>query len=326
MLGMICVFVLTGSGSKEQGSNVWKHEITYRHDNDAFLMQGKDGYYTAGTFISYRWRNQSAGRPVLQGLTLGHQIFTTRERYKIGTGYVTFDRPYCGYLFLEYQRLKFPDAHTMLGWGLNLGLVGDWSQASLLQLWFHHAFGLYFYDFWKGQIPNEVGLDLKLQYRKMLKMPAKGTAGFALMAGGDAKLGTFFLQAEPSVCLAYGKINELSSSSLVNARVGAAADKGRKRELYLFVEPHLVFQGYNVTVQGGRFNEPDLGANWDSIMQVKYVAASLPTALMFECQAGWALATRRITLKMIYVFQTPEARSQQRSQRFGSFQLSYRFL
>src|SRR6478609_7841281 len=76
-------------------------EIGLQSDNDSFLAQGSDRYYTNGIFIYYRHaldatKNASLANKVL-GIEGGQKIFNAQSGGIPSVAYL--DRPFAGYLY-----------------------------------------------------------------------------------------------------------------------------------------------------------------------------------------------------------------------------------
>ncbi|MEO8884595.1 MAG: lipid A-modifier LpxR family protein, partial [Mucilaginibacter sp.] len=76
-------------------------EIGLQTDNDAYLMQGSDRYYTNGFFLFYRHALKVADGTSLKnkilGLELGQKIFNAQSGRIPSVVYL--DRPFAGYLY-----------------------------------------------------------------------------------------------------------------------------------------------------------------------------------------------------------------------------------
>src|SRR3982751_4289815 len=78
-------------------------EMGFQSDNDSFLGQGSDRYYTNGFFINYRRAADASKLPqnmanAVFGLELGQKIFNAQSGRLPSAEYV--DRPIAGYLYL----------------------------------------------------------------------------------------------------------------------------------------------------------------------------------------------------------------------------------
>jgi len=72
-------------------------EFGFQSDNDSYLGQGSDRYYTDGIFIYYRHALSVSGSELqnkVLGFELGQKIFNAQSGYVPSASYV--DRPFAG--------------------------------------------------------------------------------------------------------------------------------------------------------------------------------------------------------------------------------------
>jgi len=101
------VFCLYGFGihAQEILQTSFSKELSFTNENDAYLLQKNDAYYTNGLFLSYAQAKEKKGRKRIYQLEIGQKIFTPLIR-KVETT-LQIDRPYCGLLSLKLQETKF---------------------------------------------------------------------------------------------------------------------------------------------------------------------------------------------------------------------------
>ena len=80
----------------------YKNELIFRTDNDAYLLEKKDGYYTNGMFLKLNAATEKNNHKIINSYELGQMIYTPQDVnfYRDGIG---IDRPFCGYLYATYN-------------------------------------------------------------------------------------------------------------------------------------------------------------------------------------------------------------------------------
>src|SRR4051812_9453989 len=93
---LLCFFAVTDIQAQTHSS-----EIGLQSDNDAYLAQGSDRYYTNGFFLFYRHALKTADSSSLQnkvlGFELGQKIFNAQSGRIPAAQFI--DRPIAGYLY-----------------------------------------------------------------------------------------------------------------------------------------------------------------------------------------------------------------------------------
>jgi lipid A 3-O-deacylase len=301
----ICLFMVTITIGQDSTSNYSK-EISFKTENDAYLLNLNDAYYTNGFFLNYGWAKQKANHKKMQSVELSQMIFTPLNR--TATLPVDMDRTYCGYLSLKYMQTRFQAKH-IIQFGGNIGIVGKASGGEWMQNWYHDLIGFAKFKGWQYQIANAVGVDLNLSYATNIYN--KGVLKLAPVL--QANLGTLHTNAKVGMYTVFGVFEKNENSALWNARIdGKTTTRNRHNELFLYWYPQLITQGYNATLQGGR------GVK-NSQQLTQDIA---PT--MFQQAWGLCYAEARWTMRLELVYQSKETPAQTKAQRYGVIQLCYR--
>src|ERR1035437_10038329 len=150
-------------------------EIGAETDNDSYLMQGSDRYYTDGIFFYYRHAlkikstDSAKLRNKVLGFEMGQKIFNPRTGsiYYNGADQPSLvDRPFAGYLYVG-STLKFLyKSESNLKISVRLGIVGPGSYAKQIQTFVHDNFGFYHPSGWEYQINNDYELNLSAEYNR----------------------------------------------------------------------------------------------------------------------------------------------------------------
>lgn len=289
-------------------------EISVTTDNDNYLIQKRDGYYTNGFYFSFQHLvkpRSVATQKAIMRYELGQMIFNP---YKYSITLPEFmDRPFAGYLYVKATRSRFFARDNNLQYGLAVGILGPGSRAEQVQRSYHRLINIYEVLGWGYQLKNEIGVNVQAQYTHPITQPPTRKRIIDLQAIGKASLGNTFTNATAGFLFRIGAMEKSSQSVLWSSRLHySAPDYTRKREFFLFIQPEVMVQGYNATLQGGMFRK-DKGP----------VTASLQPVL-YQQRIGFTYAGPRFSLIVADVHRGKEAKSMRRPENYGSVQLAYR--
>jgi len=285
-----------------------RKEFSFTSENDAFLLQIKDAYYSNGVFLNFRIADTSRSQKKIHAFEIGQKIFTPVSRKAETINEI--DRPYCGYLFARYTQLNSYKNDALLQWGSSLGIIGKASLGEALQNSYHKLFGFKRFEGWKYQVRNAIGIDLQLSYAQTL---FNFQDLFKIVPLGEASLGTHFTNARAGAMLVIGTFEKNKSSVLFNTRVNTGyAAPTRKKELFVYAYPSVLLQVYNASLQGGLFNKGS-GA-----------VLATPETFVLEQRLGICFARDRFSSRIEFTHQSKETASQLNTQSYGSFQLGFR--
>jgi lipid A 3-O-deacylase len=304
-----CIWI---TGAHAQGVTTVAHakEVSFTTDNDAYLFQKKDAYYTNGFFFSFKTAYEKNGKKRVQGYELGQMIFTPFIRKTANPSDI--DRPYCGYLFLHFNQTRFPGKNSVLQYNAGIGEVGNASFGESVQNSYHKLLGYGRFTGWQYQVQNSLGVDMGVSYAHTL---FEDSSWIKFIPVTEANLGMNFTNAKLGAYLCLGSFEDNSNSALWNARVQTKSTVTRKKyELFAYWHPQLVLQGYNSTVQGGLFHKSsDTTAVLGNI-----------EPWMFQQNWGMCYAEGRWTTNLELIYQAKEAVAQKTPQRYVSIRVSYR--
>ncbi len=228
-------------------------EVGLQTDNDAYLAQGSDRYYTNGFFLFYRHAlkvtdNTSLKNKII-GLELGQKIFNAQSGRIPSPIYI--DRPIAGYLYAGINLNLLYKNESNLKFSVQTGMVGPASLAKQAQTFIHNTFNLYAIDGWQYQIKNNFQLNLSAEYNKLI---ARASV-IDLSATTYANLGTGFTGAGAGPLLRLGWFNQLfNSESTQSASIAGKSTPLNKHELFFYYKPLINVIGYDATIQGGLFD------------------------------------------------------------------------
>lgn len=305
-------FLLLGGSAFSQ---TYKNEFGFKSDNDSYLAQGSDRYYTNGLFIDFRHATDQ--QKLKQGLEKKiWEISAGQKMYNPISGYVPNpdkqDRPFAGYLYAGGAMSWFHSDETILKTTIELGTTGPNSLAEDGQELLHKTIGFYELGGWDYQIKNEVSVNLSAQYIKLLHRASDNMTDFSFE--GYANAGTTFSGAGAGILFRAGKINQLFNSAYTNAVIGNNAKTPAlvKHEVFFYAKPQLNYIAYDATVQGSMFNDES-----PVTFDVK--------PIVFAQQFGFNYSSQRFTFDFGMIFKTKEIKSPARAHQYGSISMFYRF-
>lgn len=299
-------------------TNVWAQshssEIGLQSDNDAFLTQGSDRYYTNGFFLHYRHALKTSDSSPLQnkvlGFELGQKIFNAQAGRIPEARYI--DRPIAGYLYAGTNLNLLYKNESNLKIGAQLGVIGPTSLAKETQTFIHNTFGLYPIDGWQYQIKNAVQLNLSAEYNKLLARES----WIDLSLTSYANVGTGFTGAGAGPLIRIGNFNQLFNSfSTQSTAIANTVTPLHKHELFFYYKPQFNLVVYDATIQGGLFNS---SATYPEII------GKIKPAI-FSQEFGLAYAGDRWILNAAAYTRIKETTLMLAPHQWGSITILYRF-
>jgi len=294
--------------------DTYKNQFLETVENDQYVNAAHDRYYTEGTLLTFshllnpaKKADSKLVKKILE-FQSGQQIYTP---YKADVPDPTKqDRPFTGYLYLGAGLNWLYSDESQLHFNVQIGTIGPNSQAERIQTDFHDSFGLYKPQGWQYQLNNEAGLNLDLNYKKLLFRTPDNW--FDLTANPDAWLGNTFTGASAGLIFRLGQLGKLYQSAITNSRVGSN-DEHQKHEFYFFTEPQIDYVAYNATIEGGLFIK-DKGPVTFGIYHYVYVQ-----------QFGAQFVSARWSLNYSVFIKSREVKSTALGDQYGSINIAYRF-
>ncbi|MBK0378259.1 lipid A deacylase LpxR family protein [Mucilaginibacter segetis] len=311
---MLCLFI---AGAVQAQSHT--DELGIQADNDSFLAQGSDRYYTNGIFIYYRHAldvgkngNTSLLNKVL-GFEAGQKIYNAQSGNIPSLNYL--DRPFAGYLYIGSSLNLLYNNESSLKLGAKIGVVGPAAGGEPVQNFIHDTFGFYNLNGWQYQVRNDVELNLSADYTKLISREA--WADISVNAYGN--LGNGFTGAGIGPLLRLGNFNQFfrsvstQSTAIKNDNIAPL----HPRELFFYYKPLINLVAYDATVQGNLFKshpEPN----------TQEVTGEI-NPLVFSQQVGVSYAGSRFIFDLSAVFDTKEVKGMAKRHQWGSATVLYRF-
>lgn len=291
-------------------------EFGFQSDNDSFLAQGSDRYYTNGLFLFYRrgmnFKNVKLANKVL-GIEIGQKLFNAQSGGVPDSTYI--DRPFAGYLYAGVNINYLFRNESNFKIGLQAGVIGPSAKGEAVQKVIHNTFGFYTLNGWQYQIRNNAQLNLSAEYNKLLIR----NQWFDLSASAYGNAGTGFNGAGAGPLLRFGNFNQLFNSvSTQSTATRNSIAPLHQKELFLHYKPTFNYVGYDATIQGSIFTKE----NEEPTSEI----TSKPNHTVFSNQVGLTYGGTRWIFDATATFNTREVKTQViNGHQWGSITIMYRF-
>lgn len=295
-------------------------EAGFRSENDSFLAQGSDRYYTNGFFLYYNKALDTAGiknkniANKIFGLELGQKIYNAQSGRLPSVDYV--DRPIAGYLYLGASLNMLYKNESNIKLTGRLGVVGPAAGGYPIQKFIHKTFGFYELNTWQYQIRNDVEINLSAEANKLLAR----ASWIDVTLSGYANLGNGFTGAGAGPMLRLGNFNQLFQSVSTQSTASYYGDTRLlyKHELFFYYKPMANVVAYDATIQGSLFKDHPVAGTQEITLDKK--------PFIFSNQFGVSYASNRIVLDLGVFVQTRDTKQMVKStHQWGSIGLLYRF-
>jgi len=299
-------------------------EIGGQTDDDSYLFQGFDRYYTAGTYFYYRQAltvkngdNTSLCNRVL-GFEIGQALFTPQSGTIANSNGVDqpslIDRPFATYLYVGSTLNFLYKDESNLKISAQIGVVGPDALGKQAVDFIHDNFGFYHPSGWEYQLDNNFELNLSAQYNKLLIRPA---SWIDLSAQSYVSLGNGFTGAGAGALFRIGNFNQLfnSVSTQSTAIKNNDVKPFHKHEFFFYYKPLINYVAYDATIQGSLF-----GHNPNS---QEITLDKMP--FVFSQEFGVGITTNRLVIIVSTIQDTKNVREMVDPDSWGSLALFYRF-
>jgi lipid A 3-O-deacylase len=312
---IICLFSSINLFAQTRSS-----EIGAETDNDSYLFQGSDRYYTDGIFLYYRHalivKDDSKLQNKVLGFEFGQKIFNPQSGSIADVNGVDqpsqIDRPFAAYLYVGANlNLLFKD-ESNLKLGAQVGMIGPGAEGKQIQDFVHDNFGFYHPSGWEYQINNEFQLNLSAEYNRLL---ARGS-WIDVSLSSYLNLGNGFSGAGVGPLVRLGSFNQLFNSVSTQSTASRKEPAGllHKHELFFYYKPLVNYVAYDATIQGGLFdNHSGLEITKDK------------EPFIFSQQFGVAFSTSRFVFDIAAIFHTLDDKEMVQSHQWATVTGLYRF-
>lgn len=273
---------------QEDSTKLFHRDFFLKVDNDAFLAQAVDRYYSSGIFFQFRkhlgsnsilkrWGGQNATKAIYS-INFSHLFFTPSD-LKLRT-IDQFDRPYAGMMSAGVGVAFFYSGSDYIKIQLDGGILGPGAGVEELQEWYHRLIGAKTPHGWRFQIENSPVVTLNVDYARSFWKAGR----FELFTEGALQAGTVFNNFRPGVAIRWGKFQALDNSSFKASRLGTigrnSSKKDQYRESYFFANFNMGYIFYDATIEGGLLGEESI--HTEEAQRWRY-----------HIKYGWAVSLRR---------------------------------
>jgi hypothetical protein len=295
-------------------------EIGAETDDDSYLLQGQDRYYTAGQFIYYRRAVLVSDNSKLQNKVLGFEI--GQKIWNPQTGSIAnssgvdqpglIDRPFAAYSYIGATLNLLYKNESNLVLSAQLGIVGPNAYGQQVQDFVHDNFGFYHPTGWEYQINNDYEVNLSAAYNKLLWRESSLDLTFT----SYADLGLGFTGAGVGPMIRLGNFNQLFYSVSTQSTVtrNSSIPRLHKNEVFLYYKPLINWVAYDATIQGGLF---------DNHSGLEITKNKEPFVLSQE--AGIGFTANRFVFNVAVIFHTLDDKEMTSSDDWGAISGFYRF-
>ncbi len=312
---LFLILLLSSFFSQAQQKN-YQNEAGFQSDNDAYLAQGSDRYYTNGLFLYFRHALQTdTTKRNLFGKTLGFEagqkMFNPQSASIPAVRYI--DRPFAGYLYLGSSLQYLFKNESALKLGLQLGVTGPAALGRQAQEFIHRTFGFYPPSGWQYQIKNNIGVNFSSNYDRLVFRKD----WLDLIGNTYANLGTTFTGAGAGITLRLGSFNPLYHSVSTSGLVAKnrAVKEARQKEFFFYLKPTVNYIAYDATVQGGLFDQHN---------DPQEIRGNVVPFVLSQ-EIGGDLTSGRWAFNLAAIFKTREVKEMVKVHQWGTATILYRF-
>jgi hypothetical protein len=296
-------------------------EIGVETDNDSYLLQGSDRYYTDGIFFYYKHalkitdkESATLANKVL-GFEMGQKIFNPQSGsiyYNGADQPILVDRPFAAYLYAGSTLNFLYKDESNLKIGAQIGIVGPAAMGKQIQDFVHDNFGFYHPSGWEYQINNDFEINLSAEYNKLIAR----ASWIDVSLSSYLNLGNGFTGAGVGPLVRLGAFNQLFNSVSTQSTVSRGAVTGlfHKHELFFYYKPLVNYVAYDATIQGGLF---------DNHSGLEITKDKQP--FIFSQQFGVAFTTNRFVFDVAAIFHTLDDKEMVQAHQWGAITGLYRF-
>ncbi len=318
----LLILIFSAAGAFAQSHS---NEIGVETDNDSYLMQGSDRYYTDGIFLYFRHalkvkdKDSAKVKNKVLGFEIGQKIFNpqTGSIYYEHDGQLAdqpylIDRPFAGYLYAGANLNLLYSNESNLKLSAQLGVVGPAAMGKQVQDFVHDNFGFYHPSGWEYQVNNDFEINLSAEYNRLIAR----ASWIDLTAQGYANLGLGFSGAGLGPIVRLGTFNQLYNSITTQSTASNGNIKGllHKHELFFYYKPLINYVAYDATIQGGLF---------DNHSGMEITKDKEP--FIFSQELGVGLTFNRFVFNIAAIFHTLDDKEMVQTHQWGAVTGLYRF-
>lgn len=290
------------------------NEVGFQTDNDSYLAQGSDRYYTNGIFLYFRHALKVSDTTKLKNKVLGFEA--GQKMYNPQAGNIPapeyVDRPFAAYLYIGSTLNLLYSDECNLKLGAQVGIVGPAALGHEAQNVIHRWFGFYPPTGWEYQVKDGAELNLSAEYNELM---ARGKL-IDLAFNSYGNLGNGFSGAGAGVTIRVGNFNQLFNSVSTQSTVSRSNGSTplHQHEFFAYYRPAVNYVAYDATIQGSLFKEhtPDE----ITLNREPFVLSN---------QLGIAYTASHWVIDGSAIFHTKDVKEMFEAHQWASVELLYRF-
>lgn len=294
----------------------YSQQIGLNTDNDLYTSTIRDGYYTSGLFVNYKYLSSFSSEKITKRtyeFEIGQQIYTPYKATVETTA--EHDRPFAGYLFGSFGINSFYKTNEVLQFSAQIGVLGPSSLAEETMEIIHDIYGFRKADGWRYQISEAFALNFEGNYIKYLGGDTSNK--FDISWVNNAKIGTVFTDFSTGL---YGRIGFQPLTDLVNSVAfggnfnDANSSLNNVSEFFIFIKPTISYVAYDATIEGSFLND-DSPITYD----VK--------PFKFMTEVGIRFTANRFNFGYSAIFHTKKLKNNTKKPSFyyGNIHVNYQF-
>lgn len=291
------------------------NEIGIQSDNDSYLAQGSDKYYTNGIFLYFRHalkvkdQDTTKLKNKILGFEAGQKMYNPQGGNIPSPEYV--DRPFAAYLYAGSTLNLLYSNESNLKLGAQIGIVGPGAKGKQAQEFIHRVFSFYPPTGWQYQVTDGAELNLSAEYNKLLTRAKSVDLSF----NSYGNLGNGFSGAGAGLMLRAGNFNQLFNSvSTQSTASRLKATPLHKHEFFAYYKPALNYVAYDATIQGSLFKQHT--ANEITLDREPVILSN---------QLGVAYTANHWVIDASATFHTKDVKEMFQAHQWASVTLLYRF-
>jgi len=292
----------------------YQHQLNFGTDNDFFaVLTNKDRSYTFGVNAAYRFIPEEENfvskifgnkKAFLHDLSIHMEAYT--PNYDFDTGIPTGERPFAGWTYATLAT-QYMFEQSFIVFKTDVGVLGEISQAGDIQDWFHSKVsGDTVLQGWEDQIPNQLGVNLKMDYFRSIHR----NGWYDVFGSVEASLGNVRTYVFPKLYVRVGKFNDITKTTSLNNSLFQS-----KKDIEYYVQASLGFKAIanDATLQGNIFSDSNDTRTLDHIDHTT-----------IHANFGGFAAYQRFNLGVLYHFNSGEIDSI-KTHSYVSINLDYKF-
>lgn len=291
------------------------NEAGFQTDNDSYLAQGSDRYYTNGIFLYFRHalkiKDQDTARlkNKILGFEAGQKMYNPQGGNIPAPEYV--DRPFAAYLYVGSTLNLLYSNESNLKLGAQAGIVGPAALGHEAQDVIHRWLGFYPPTGWQYQVTDGAELNLSAEYNKLLTRGKSADLTF----NSYGNLGNGFTGAGAGLMIRAGNFNQLFNSVSTQSTASRLTGKPMHRhEFFAYYKPALNYVAYDATIQGSLFKQHT--ANEITLDREPVILSN---------QLGVAYTANHWVIDASATFHTKDVKEMFQAHQWASVTLLYRF-